>query len=310
MERDMNNEDIGDGPLAVLVNPTAGRGRYRAQLPAVLERLRSGGRDLELLSAGSTDEALAACRQAVAAGAAALVSVGGDGTVHAGLQAVAGTPVPFGAVPAGTGNDFAVEVGVPQAPLEAADTVARALREGRTRRVDLARLTQSDGGTRWYGAVLGAGFDAIVNDRANRMRFPQGHRRYDVAIAAELLRLRPYRYTLRLDGVEKEFDANLVAVGNTASYGGGMRICPAADPTDGLLDVLVGGPLSRATLIRLSTRVRQGTHVDHPLVSCYRAEKVELFAEGITAYVDGEPAGPLPVTVISAPGALRLLSDR
>ena len=106
-------------------------------------------------------------------------------------------------------------------------------------------MTTPDGAERWYGAVLGAGFDAIVNERANRMRFPRGRRRYDVATVAELVRLRPRAYTMRLDGEVHEFDAVLVAIGNTASYGGGHRICPAADPTDGLLDVVVAGPMSR-----------------------------------------------------------------
>ena len=131
---------------------------------------------------------------------------------------------------------------------------------------------------RWYGAVLGAGFDAIVNERANRMRWPRGPRRYDLAILVELARLRPGAYTMRLDGVAHRFDAVLVAVGNCASYGGGMRICPAADPTDGLLDVVVAGPVGRGTLMRIKPRVYAGTHVDHPLVRGYRARTVELAA--------------------------------
>ena len=174
------------------------------------------------------------------------------------LQAVAGTGVAFGAIPVGTGNDFVREVGLPTDPVAAAGVIADALRTGRRRRVDLARMVPADGPTRWFGAVLGAGFDAIVNERANRMRFPRGPRRYDVAIVAELLRLRPRPYTMRLDGVEHRLDAVLVAVGNTPAYGGGMRICPAADATDGLLDVVIAGPISRATLMRIKPRVYAG----------------------------------------------------
>jgi diacylglycerol kinase (ATP) len=294
-------------PVAVLLNPTAGRGRYRSVLPTVLDRLRSSGREVEVLDADTPEAALSACRDAVRDGAGALVAAGGDGTVHIGLQAVAGTGVPFGAVPAGTGNDFVVQVGLPGEPVAAAEAIARALREGTTRKVDLARLTDADGEVRWFGAVMAAGFDAIVNERANRMRFPRGPRRYDVAIALELLRLRPRRYTLVLDGVEQQVDAVLVAIGNTASYGGGMRIVPAADPTDGLLDVVVGGRFSRIQFARIKPRVYQGTHVDHPLVRTYRAATVEVRAEGIVCYVDGERCCPLPVTVSAAPGGLTLL---
>ncbi len=297
---------FGD-PIAVLANPDAGRGRHRGLLPAVVDRLGAGGRAVRLLTAGTPAEAEAACHAAVTDGVAALVVVGGDGTVHLALQAVAGTDVAFGVVPAGTGNDFAVETGHPRAPLDAADALASALRDGRSRRIDLARMTGPDGTLRWFGAVLAAGFDAVVNERANRMRWPRGPRRYDVAILVELARLRARRYTLRIDGVDHHLDAVLVAVGNCASYGGGMRICPDADPTDGLLDVVVAGPVGRLALTRIKPRVYRGTHVDHPLVSSFRARRVELAAAGIVGYADGERSCPLPVSVTSAPGALCLL---
>ncbi|MER7457826.1 diacylglycerol kinase [Micromonospora sp. NPDC126480] len=296
-----------DGPVAVLANPTAGRGRHRGLLPRVLDRLAEGGRPVRVLDARTPVQAQAACHEAVADGAAALVTVGGDGTVHLALQAVAGTSVPFGAVPAGTGNDFAIDTGFPGDPLTAVDAMVAALRDGRSRPVDLARITAADGTHRWYGAVLAAGFDAIVNERANRMRWPRGPRRYDLAILVELARLRPRRYTLRLDGEIHETDAVLVAVGNCPSYGGGMRICPDADPTDGLLDVVVGGRFDRRTLMRVKPRIYRGTHVAHPLVRSYRARTVEVEAAGITTYADGERAVDLPVTITAVPGAVRLL---
>ncbi|WBB82309.1 diacylglycerol kinase [Micromonospora sp. WMMD882] len=296
-----------DGPVAVLANPTAGRGRRRGALPRLLDRLGATGRPVRLLEASTAEEAEAACRAAVADGVAALLTVGGDGTVHRALQAVAGTAVAFGPVPAGTGNDFAADTGFPVDPDAAVEVIVAALRAGRTRPVDLARMTGADGTVRWYGAVLAAGFDAVVNERANRMRWPRGPRRYDLAIVAELARLRPRRYTLRLDGVPQDVDAVLVAVGNCASYGGGMRICPDADPTDGLLDVVVGGRFDRRTLMRVKPRIYQGSHVRHPLVRSYRARTVEVAAEGIVTYADGERALPLPVTVTAVPAAARLL---
>ncbi|MEO3771147.1 diacylglycerol kinase [Micromonospora sp. B9E7] len=298
---------LAGGPVAVLTNPTAGRGRYRALLPRLLDGLAVAGRPVRLLSASDPGEAEAACRAAVADGADALVAIGGDGTVHRALQAVAGTDVPFGPIPAGTGNDFALDTGFPADPLAAADVIASALRDGRSHTVDLARMSAADGTERWYGAVLAAGFDAIVNERANRMRWPRGPRRYDLAIVVELARLRPRRYTLRLDGVPHELDAVLVAVGNCPTYGGGMRICPDADPTDGLLDVVVAGRVDRRTLIRVKPRIYQGTHVSHPLVRSFRARTVELAAEGITTYADGERSLDLPVTISAVPGAVRLL---
>ncbi|BCB77101.1 diacylglycerol kinase [Phytohabitans flavus] len=294
------------GELVVLANPEAGRGRHRDLLPQVLDRLAEADLPVRLLDAGTRAEAQEACHSAAANGAAALVAVGGDGTVHLALQAVAGTDLPFGAVPAGTGNDFAVETGVPAEPIAAAAAIADAVKTGRTRPIDLARLTGPGRAPMWYGSVLAAGFDAVVNERANQLSWPRGPRRYDLAIALELLRLKARRYTLRLDGDEQVLNAVLLAVGNCASYGGGIRIVPTAVPTDGLLDVVLGD-VSRGQLVRLKGKTYKGTHVDHPQVHTYRARTVEIEADGITTYVDGERAYPLPVTITAVPGAVRLL---
>jgi diacylglycerol kinase (ATP) len=296
-------------PVAVLLNPAAGRGRHRGSIAGVLAALRSAGHPVEVVAAGSGADAEAAGHKALVNGAAALVAVGGDGTLHLALQSAAASGVPFGIVPAGTGNDFAVQMGLPVDPVAAAKRIAESLAEGRTRPVDLGRVTGRDGSVRWYAAVLAAGFDAIVNERANAMRWPRGPLRYDLATYVELAKLRPRRYTLTLDGVVHELDAVLVAVGNTASYGGGMRITPHAEADDGLLDVVVAGPISRATLVRLKPRLYAGTHVEHPQCSTYRASTVELASDRpIVTYVDGERGHALPVRITAESGALSLLA--
>ncbi len=291
----------------MLANPTAGRGRHRDLLTEVLRRLGDSGRTVRLLEAHSEASAEAACRSAVASGVGAVVAVGGDGTIHRALQAVAEQPVGFGVVPAGTGNDFAAAVGMPADPVAAAALVADALAEGRDTPIDLARAVLPDGDVRWFGAVLAGGFDALVNERANLMRWPRGPRRYDLAILLELARLRPRKYQLELDGEDYSFEGMLVAVGNSASYGGGMRILPDADPTDGLLDVVIAAPFGRAALARLKPRLRRGTHVTDPRVTVFRARRVRLRSEGIIAYADGERLGPLDLELTCAPGAIRLL---
>ena len=295
------------GEIAVLANPTAGRGRHRGLLPGVMDRLGSTGHVVRLLTASTPGDAEKACRRAVDEGAAALIAVGGDGTVHLALQAVAERPVALGVVPAGTGNDFAAGVGVPSDPLLAATAIAEALRARGDHRVDLARVVGTDGETRWFGAVLAAGFDAVVNERANRMRWPRGPRRYDLAIVLEMARVRPRLYALEIDGESHDFEGTLVAVGICPSYGGGLRILPAADPTDGLLDVVTAEPLSRVALARLKPRLREGTHVTDPRVHTFRGRQVRLHTDGIIAYADGERVGPLPLEITCVPGAVRLL---
>ena len=291
--------------VALLVNPSAGRGRGARAVQPALDALRRAGHRVRTVVGRDAGEALRLARGAVDDGADALVVVGGDGMTGLALQAVAGTGTPLGVVAVGTGNDFARVNGLPvRDPRAAAELAAEALAAGRARRLDLGRA-----GGRWFGTVLASGFDSRVNDRGNRMRLPLGRFRYDVAMLAELAALRPIRYRVAFDdGPEQELVAVLVAVGNGSSYGGGMRICADAAMDDGLFDVCVVGPCSRTTLVRVFPLVYTGSHPRHPVVTVHRAARVRLAAPDVTAYADGERLGPLPVTAETVPGALRLLA--
>ncbi|MCW8100043.1 diacylglycerol kinase [Streptomyces tauricus] len=289
--------------ITLFVNPTAGRGRgARAAQPAA-SALRAAGFSVRTVLGENARDALTRARAAVAAGTGALVAVGGDGMAGLALQAVAGTDTPLGLVAVGTGNDFARSLGLPvRDPAAAGRVVAGALKEGRLRDIDLGRV----GGT-WFGTVLASGFDSRVNDRGNRMRWPTGRFKYDLAMLAELAAFKPFPYRITLDdGEVREIEATLVAVGNGSSYGGGMQICADADLTDGLFDITVVGACGRASLLRVFPQVYKGTHLSHPMVSTCRAAKVELAAEGITGYADGEPLGPLPLVAECVRGAVRV----
>ncbi|WP_330329566.1 diacylglycerol kinase [Streptomyces sp. NBC_00536] len=291
--------------ITLFVNPTAGRGRGAHAAQPAASALREAGFSVRTVVGTDAADALVRLRAAVREGTGAVIAVGGDGMVSLALQAVAGTLVPLGVVAVGTGNDFARATGLPvRAPAEAGRLAARVLKEGRFREIDLGRVAG-----RWYGTVLCSGFDSRVNDRGNRMRWPVGRFKYDLAMLAELAAFRPFPYRITLDdGPVIETEATLVAVGNGSSYGGGMRICPDARPDDGLFDVTVVGDCSRSTLLKVFPRVYKGTHTGHPKVSVHRAAKVTVESAGITAYADGEPVGPLPVTAECVPAAVRLLS--
>ncbi|WP_030703442.1 MULTISPECIES: diacylglycerol kinase [unclassified Streptomyces] len=291
--------------ITLFVNPTAGRGRGAHAAQPAASALRDAGFSVRTVLGEDADDALRRAREAVAAGTGALIAVGGDGLMSLALQAVAGTATPLGVVAVGTGNDFARTLGLPvRDPAAAGRLAARALREGGLREIDLGRV-----GERWFDTVLASGFDSRVNDRGNRMRFVGGRFKYDLAILAELAAFRPIPYRLRFDGGEPvETEATLIAVGNGTTYGGGMRICAGAKTDDGLFDVTVVGPCTRATLLKVFPRVYRGTHLDHPAVTVHRVSSIELAAAGITAYADGEPMGPLPLTATCVPGAVRVLT--
>ena len=285
--------------LALLTNPTAGKGKGARTAAMALPRLLEAGYDVRSLAGRSPEEAMELARQCVADGIEALVVCGGDGMVHLGVQAVAGTDTPLGIIPAGTGNDVARYLDLPRSdPALAADVVAR----GKERVIDLARV-----GSIHFVTVLAAGFDAIVNERANAMAWPKGQMRYNLATLAELRVLAPIPYVLELDGVEERLEATLVAVGNGPSFGGGLRITEGAELDDGLLDVVVIRPLSKLGLLRTYPKLFKGTHVHAPQYQHHRVRRVTVAAPGIVAYADGERIGALPLTIEVVPGALRVL---
>jgi diacylglycerol kinase (ATP) len=181
-----------------------------------------------------------------------------------------------------------------------------ALREALARppqAIDLGLVRHGELST-WFACVLSAGFDAVVNERANRMTRPRGPSRYTLALLRELATFRPLRYRLTLDGAVREQAAMLVSVANTPSLGGGMRIVPHADLSDGILDVFIVHPLSRIGMLAVFPRVFAGEHVNHPAVEFAEARRVRIEGEGIVAYADGERLGMLPVDVEAVPQAL------
>ena len=158
---------------------------------------------------------------------------------------------------------------------------------------------------------MAAGFDSLVSDRTNRMRWPHGRMRYNVAMVAELAQLRPLPFRLALDDGETIVaDLTLAAFGNTKSYGGGMLICPDADHADGQLDITMVHATSRTRLVRLFPTVFKGTHVELDRVTTARAKRIKVDSPGINAYADGEYASPLPVEVSAVPAALKILTPR
>lgn len=285
--------------IAVLVNPTSGKGRGGQVGDVVLPRLTDAGYAVRSLQGRDADEALDLARQCVQEGVETLVVIGGDGMVHLAVQALADSQTRLGVVPAGTGNDVARSLDLPRKdPAAAADVIVA----GKERTIDLARI-----GHKYYVTVLAAGFDAIVNERANEMTWPKGQMRYNLATMAELRTFKPIAYVLDVDGEQHRFEAMMVAVGNTSSYGGGMRITEGAVLDDGVLDVVTILPMGKLELIRTFPKLFSGTHVDHPKYRHYAGRKITVAAPGIVAYADGERIAALPLTVEVAPGALRVL---
>ena len=291
--------------VTVLTNPMAGHGNAPHAAERAVARFQELGVDVIEIVGRDAAHARLLVDEALAAGTDALVVIGGDGVIRLALQALARGDVPLGIVPAGTGNDHAREYGIPVGdPAAAVDIIAA----GRTEVVDLGLIRGDDGTQTWFGTIAATGFDSLVSDRVNRMSWPHGRMRYNLAIVAELSKLRLLPFRLVFDG-EREVvcELTLAAFGVTRSYGGGMLICPDADHSDGLLDVTMVASASRLKLMRLFPTVFKGTHTALEEVSTDRARTVRVECPDINAYADGDYVCPLPAEISAVPGALRIL---
>lgn len=291
----------------LLVSPDAGRGRADGADAVVRAELATAGVDVVDLTGADVDASARAAREAVAAGAERIVVVGGDGLVHLALQAVANSETALGVVPVGTGNDF-VRGLAGNAVDDQTNNPARATRAalGSVTAIDAIRIGPEANPTAWVASVATAGFSGDVNDRANRLRRPRGPSRYTVATVLEIPTLTRRKLHITADGTTEEFDTALIAVANTGWFGGGMQICPAADPADGRLEVTIVADAGRLEMLRFFRLVFSGRHLEHPKVHTMQGTTIEITGADVALWGDGEPVGSAATTLTAVPGALRI----
>jgi YegS/Rv2252/BmrU family lipid kinase len=274
--------------FALLVNPASAGGRALAALPDVTTELGRLGAPHRTITTRSIEHAAEEAARAAAAGET-VVAVGGDGLLRPIVAALKGTDVAVALVPCGRGNDFARVLGIPEEPAAA----ARVAVEGVERRLDVADVD----GTPFVG-IASLGFDSDANRIANEARLIKGDAVYAYAALRALVRWKPARFTVRVDGKVHEVVGYSVAVGNSRAFGGGMILLPHAELDDGLLDVLIVADGPKLRYLRGLVRVFKGTHLDSPLVTLVRGAVVEVGSDRpFTIYADGDPIGTTPATM-------------
>ncbi|HXZ26973.1 MAG TPA: diacylglycerol kinase family protein [Terriglobales bacterium] len=246
---------------------------------------------------------------------------GGDGTLHRHLAGLAATQVPLLAVPAGSANDFAWNLG-----LRSLDDALTAWRKfaaggGNLRAVDLGVIESPAGAAgpheaTYFCCVAGCGLDAEANRRANALpRWLRAHGGYQLAALLTILLHRSQTITViaqdAAPGGERRLSrpARLVAFGNSPTYGGGMRIAPGADLEDGLLDLCFVSHLGRLRLLRFFPTVLSGRHVGMKEVEYFQTSRLQVETQPpLDVYADGEYVGQTPIAVRIQPRALRVVA--
>ena len=281
----------------VAVNPSAGNGRTLEISREVTGFLATNSEESRVVIAPNALELSLRLREIVDASSdlfQGIISIGGDGLAHLVLQVAVPARIPFVVIPGGTGNDFARSLGYSRNNVM---TLLKKVITDPAQPIDLGNVDSE-----WFGAILSTGFDSVVNERANSLRWPKGAARYNAAIALELPKFRAIDYELTIDGSTMPVEAMLIAVGNGRSYGAGMNVCPNAQLDDGLFDLVILEPVSTVEFIKVFPQVYSGKHIHHPQVRSIRAQKVRIEGASI-AYADGERIGPAPVSAECIAGA-------
>jgi len=293
--------------VGLVVNPTAGGNKGAAAGDVVLAALDKSPYEVVELSGNTFELAKAKIVQAIAGNEIdVLVVVGGDGMAHLGVNVCANTTVPVAIVPAGTGNDSAGVLGMPMG--DALRSIQLILKHIQTpKRIDAISIDHP-GGRTWALGTVSAGFDALANARANSLKWPKGPMKYYLAMVLELAKFKAIQYRSKIDNVAKDFQAMLCVVSNSGVFGGGMLVVPESSVTDGKLDLLILNKISRVKLLKIFPRVYKGTHVTDPAVEILSATKVEIAADGMPIYSDGEYVGQAPFTATLVPEALLVIA--
>jgi YegS/Rv2252/BmrU family lipid kinase len=302
------------GPLVLIANPRAGRGKVETALPQVENVLQNLGLDYRIVRTTHPGHATEAARDALRNGARYLVAAGGDGTVHEVVNGMisGGRPIApdavLGVVAAGSGCDFVRSFGLPGDAVQA----ARHLAGDRVRAIDVGTVTCTDGDdakTRYFVNIAEAGLGGAVVARAAGLggfsRF-LGGARYAVGFWLTLPGFRSAAVRLDADGQAFGWRAFNVVVANCRFYGGGMQISPKSDPGDCLLDVLVmAGPKSDA--FTTVPKVYRGTHLPHRNIAELRAGRIQVDADRpFPVEADGEVLGTTPASFGIIPSGVRL----
>ncbi len=292
-------------PLGLIVNPAANRGRGNLVGDRAVAAFREIGIPTLDLSSNSAELAKAKAFEE-AEKLSGIIAIGGDGTSQLGVNIAMETGLPLGLIPAGSGNDQVRELGIAlNDPEGAAFNISESLAKPRS--VDVMWI-ETAYRSFWSLGSISAGFDALCAAKANTLTWPKGPNSYVAAMLLELPKFRPIQYRLVADGVERNFAAMLCGVANVKNFGGGMKISPSSEITDGELEVFILREVSRAKLLQIFPKVYSGEHVNYPEVEIFKAKQIRVENKGFPISCDGEIIGPAPFSATVTPGGLTLLS--
>lgn len=279
---------VPDDTIPVFLNPAAGRGRAAKRADGILQALGDYGVVANITESRAPGEMEALVRQAAATGASRVLVAGGDGSVHEAVNGLLSTRnhTALGVIPVGTGNDFAKAIRVPLDWHQAAQDLARRIRqETPPFTIDAGRMNQ-----RYFVNGAGIGFDAKINQLAKKYTWPIGDFVYLVAVLEGLIDgvITP-AVELEFAGTNRHEPITIANISNGPWVGGMFHIAPMAKVDDGVFDLIVAKKMSRARILRLLPRLIRGTHLDDTLIEHRCVDAFRLRCQtALPSHLDGE----------------------
>jgi diacylglycerol kinase (ATP) len=255
------------------------------------------------------DPGRAMTRKAVREKVDLVLGVGGDGTIRVICSGLAGTGIPLGVIPAGTGNLLARNIGI---PLDEAAALSVAF-DGLNKAIDLVKITVDGQNTDHFAVMAGIGLDAKIMQGANPdLKKAVGSAAYFVS-AAQNAKHPALQASIQLDGkLALRRRAHVIVVGNVGYLTANIPLIPDAKPDDGLLDVMVASPRRFRDWVRLTTRVLTRRRRRDPQLVHMTGKTVKITVDHTDRYqMDGDPAGECrSLEAEVQPGALTLRVPR
>jgi YegS/Rv2252/BmrU family lipid kinase len=302
--------------IGIVLNPASGRRGKKLFWSALRRAIEARFADLSLRETKGFGDAERFGREMANDGADLVIAVGGDGTIGEVAGGILKSHRPgtaFSFIPTGTGCDFARNFSLSRDPT----TIANGLNSPSVRQIDAGLLTcddeDGDTVTRHFANIASFGVSGYivraVNEARKGRRLP-GPMVFFFHSLLQILRYQPRTIRLRLDGEDiYEGPITAVAVANGAWFGGGMKVAPDADISDGLFVVVIIRGAGRVKVLSLMNSIYSGGHLRSPLVSIHRATLVEAWPigkEAVPIDSDGEGPGQLPARFEMLAGAINL----
>ena len=264
----------------IILNPIAGKKKAQKNLELVEKEFSARGIAYEAHKTCAVHDAEDIARRLTLAGETELIVIGGDGTLHEVLNGVVDpTQVKLGLIPSGTGNDFAEKAGISENAQKALSLIL----DGDAKETDYLEV----GGKRCMN-VAGIGMDVDVLERCTKGKM-KGKPKYLLSLLQSLFAFKGLPVTVQSEGREEKRDVLIAAACNGSQFGGGIVICPIAEPDDHLIDVVLVDCIGKRKIIKAFIELMKGRILQYPLTTHFRCERVHFFPKTpVTVQLDGE----------------------